>query len=105
MRPNYFKGFLVCLGALVLFSALICELDVSNDALYRYSSYSSTPKRSLTKEEADSLRGTGYNGTRPNSATESMESAAVQAKCDVRSMHSANGYNSACNSHCEKGYH
>lgn len=118
MRPNCFTGFLVCLGVLVLFSALISEFDDSNDTTYRYSSYttsgstyksstssySSTPKRALTKEEADSLRGTGYNGTRPNSAAESMELAAAQVKCDVCGMHSDNGSNSACDSCREKGY-
>ena len=119
MRPHCFKGFLLCLGVLVLLSALVSELDVLNNLTYRYSiyttsggeykssigSYSSIPKRALTKEDADVLRGTGYHGTRPNSAVASMELAAAQVKCDICGMHSTNGHNSACNSCRAKGYH
>ena len=115
MRPKYHKVFLVCLGVLVLLSAMISESDDSSDKIYQYSNYtssgstssgtySSTPKHALTKEEADALRGSGYNGTRPNSVAEGMELAAAQVKCHVCGMHSTNGYNSACNACRAKGY-
>lgn len=50
----------------------------------------------MTKEEAERLRGTGYNGTRPNSSAESMELKAAQVKCKTCGMHSDNGVNSQC---------
>lgn len=53
-------------------------------------------EKALTKEEADALRGTGYNGTRPNSAAESMELKAAQVKCKECGYHSDNGSNSLC---------
>lgn len=68
-----------------------------SDSQYKYSS----PKRALTKEEADALRGTGYHNTRPNSSAENMELAAAQVKCKRCGMHSSNGLNSMCDS-CRK---
>ncbi len=50
----------------------------------------------MTKEEAERLRGTGYNGTRPNSTAESIELKAAQVKCKTCGMHSDNGVNSQC---------
>lgn len=50
----------------------------------------------MTKDEAERLRGTGYNGTRPNSSAESMELKAAQVKCKTCGMHSDNGVNSQC---------
>ena len=50
----------------------------------------------LTKEEADALRGTGYNGTRPNSSAEALELKAAQIKCKECGYHSDNGANSLC---------
>ena len=61
---------------------------------YYGSSY--TRKKALTKEEADALRGTGFNGTRPNSAAEAMELKAAQVKCKECGYHSDNGSNSLC---------
>lgn len=53
-------------------------------------------KKALTKEEADALRGTGYNGTKPNSTAESIELKAAMVKCKKCGMHSSNGSNSLC---------
>ena len=53
-------------------------------------------KKALTKEEADALRGTGYNGTRPNSSAEALELKAAQIKCKECGYHSDNGANSLC---------
>ncbi len=65
-----------------------------------YSSQGATKKinttPAMTKEEAERLRGTGYNGTRPNSSAESMELKAAQVKCKTCGMHSDNGLNSQC---------
>lgn len=80
-----------------------CESE-SNKRDYSYSSYSGSGysessyirKRALTKEEADALRGTGYNGTRPNSSAEALELKAAQVKCKECGYHSDNGSNSLC---------
>ena len=61
-----------------------------------YSSGSYTRKKALTKEEAEALRGTGYNGTRPNSSAEALELKAAQVTCKECGYHSDNGYNSLC---------
>jgi len=69
-----------------------------------YSSYSdssntgssSARKKALTKEEANALRGTGYNGTRPNSSAEALELKAAQMKCKECGFHTDNGANSLC---------
>lgn len=61
-----------------------------------YCGSSYTREKALTKEEADALRGTGYNGTRPNSAAESLELKAAQVKCKECGYHSDNGSNSLC---------
>lgn len=53
-------------------------------------------KPALTIEEANALRGTGYNGTRPNSSAENTELAAAMVKCKKCGMHSSNGSNSLC---------
>ena len=53
-------------------------------------------KKALTKEEADALRGTGYNGTKPNSTAERIELKAAMVKCKKCGMHSSNGSNSLC---------
>lgn len=63
---------------------------------YEYSGSTYSREKALTKEEADALRGTGYNGTRPNSAAESMELKAAQVKCKECGYHSDNGSNSLC---------
>lgn len=83
-----------------------CE-SKSDTSRYSYSSNSSytgsgysggsyTRKKALTKEEADALRGTGYNGTRPNSSAEALELKAAQVKCKECGYHSDNGLNSLC---------
>ncbi len=84
-----------------------CDSSSSRDS-YSYSgSYSSsygssytgssyTRKKALTKEEAEALQGTGYKGTRPNSAAEAMELKAAQVKCKECGYHSDNGSNSLC---------
>lgn len=61
-----------------------------------YSGSSYSREKALTKEEADALRGTGFNGTRPNSAAEAMELKAAQVKCKECGYHSDNGSNSLC---------
>lgn len=53
-------------------------------------------KKPLTKEEAEALRGTGYNGTKPNSVAENIELNAAMVKCKKCGMHSSNGSNSLC---------
>lgn len=53
-------------------------------------------KPSLTKEEAEALRGTGYHGTRPDSSAENIEIKAAMVKCKNCGMHSDNGGNSLC---------
>ena len=53
-------------------------------------------KRALTKEEADAVRGTGFQGTRPNSVAEDMKIKALMVKCANCGMHSDNGSNSIC---------
>lgn len=67
-----------------------------------YSKPSSIPpsyeKKAITKEEANSLRGTGYHNTRPNSVAEDMELKAAQVKCKECGHHSDNGANSLCDS-------
>lgn len=50
----------------------------------------------MTKERAERLRGTGYNGTRPNSLAEDLELKAAQIKCKKCGMRSHNGANSLC---------
>ncbi len=65
-----------------------------NRSSYTGSSYTRT--KALTKEEAEALRGTGYKGTRPNSAAEAMELKAAQVKCKECGYHSDNGSNSLC---------
>ena len=50
----------------------------------------------MSKERAESLKGTGYHGTRPNSFAESSELAAAMVKCRKCGMHSTNGSNSLC---------
>lgn len=70
--------------------------NYSSDCGSSYTGSSYTRKRALTKEEADALRGTGYNGTRPNSAAEAMELKAAQVKCKECGYHSNNGSNSLC---------
>ena len=47
--------------------------NYSSDYGSSYTGSSYTRKKALTKEEADALRGTGYNGTRPNSSAEALE--------------------------------
>jgi len=61
-----------------------------------YSSGSYTRKKALTKEEAEALRGTGYNGTKPYSSAEAHELRAAQVTCKECGYHSDNGYNSLC---------
>ena len=61
-----------------------------------YAGFSYTRNKALTKEEAEVLRGTGYKGTHPNSAAESMELKAAQVKCKECGYHSDNGSNSLC---------
>ena len=56
----------------------------------------SSRKKALTKEEANALRGTGYNGTRPNSSAEALELKAAQMKCKECGYHTDNGANSLC---------
>ncbi len=79
----------------------------SSGSRYSYSSSSRGRRTSygkaLTKEEADSLKGTGYHNTKPNSSAENMELAAAQVKCKKCGMHTDNGYNSMCDS-CRKKY-
>ncbi len=58
-------------------------------------------KPAMSKEEADSLRGTGYHNTRPGSVAEDIELKAAQVKCKKCGYHSDNGYNSYCDS-CQK---
>lgn len=41
----------------------------------------------MTKEQAERLRGTGYNGTRPNSSAEALELKAAQVKCKKCGIH------------------
>lgn len=53
-------------------------------------------EKALTKEEADALCGTGYNGTRPNSSAENSELAAAMVTCKNCGMRSHNGLNSLC---------
>lgn len=53
-------------------------------------------KPAMTKERAEALRGTGYNGTRPGSTAESIELGAAQVKCSKCGYHSDNGSNSWC---------
>ena len=79
----------------------------SSGSRYSYSSSSSSRsssyRKALTKEEANSLRGTGYHNTKPNSSAENMELAAAQVKCKKCGMHTDNGYNSMCDS-CRKKF-
>lgn len=60
------------------------------------SSNTSSRERALTIEEAEALRGTGYNGTRPNSTAELIELKAAQVTCKECGYHSDNGVNSLC---------
>lgn len=53
-------------------------------------------EEALSIEEADSLRGTGYHNTRPNSSAENSELKAAMVKCKKCGMHSDNGANSLC---------
>lgn len=53
-------------------------------------------KKALTQEQAELLRGTGYRGTRPNSAAENNEIKAAMIQCKECGMHSDNGANSIC---------
>ena len=89
-----------------------CESESTNNSYFYSGSYSSytgsgysggsyTRKKALTKEEADALRGTGYNGTRPNSSAEALELKAAQIKCKECGYHSDNGANSLCD-YCQK---
>ena len=50
----------------------------------------------MTKEEAERLKGTGYNGCRPNSAAERTALGAAQHKCRNCGYHTDNGRNSLC---------
>lgn len=99
-----FAGFMLfCLVA----QLPSCESTVNKNS-YTYSgsnsSYSGagnssgsySRKKALTKEEADALRGTGYNGTKPNSSAEAHELRAAQVTCKECGYHSDNGYNSLC---------
>lgn len=70
--------------------------NYSSDYGSSYTGSSYARKRALTKEEADALRGTGYNGTRPNSSAEALELKAAQVKCKECGYHSDNGLNSLC---------
>ena len=53
-------------------------------------------KKALTKEEAKALKGTGYQGEKPNSNAETMALKAAMAKCKKCGMHTRNGRNSLC---------
>lgn len=72
----------------------------SNNGI-RYSGTSYTREQAMTKEEADALRGTGYNGTRPYSVAEELELKAAQIKCKECGYHSDNGSNSLCD-YCQR---
>ena len=76
------------------------HLDKSTDYSSSYNSSVAKKKTNyesaLTKEQADALRGTGYNGTRPNSSAENSELAAAMVKCKNCGMRSHNGVNSLC---------
>ncbi len=105
--------FLVILVGFMLLS-VVAELPdpekSSNSSYSSYSYHSNTSnnnhsssssntyvrRRALTKEEANALRGTGYKGTRPNSAAEAMELKAAQITCKECGYHSDNGANSLC---------
>ena len=50
----------------------------------------------MSKEQAERLRGTGYNDTRPYSIAEDLELRAAQVKCKKCGMRSHNGLNSLC---------
>lgn len=63
---------------------------------HEYSGSTYSREKALTKEEVDALRGTGFKGTRPNSAAEAMELKAAQVKCKECGYHSDNGSNSLC---------
>ena len=79
-----------------------CEehLNKSEDHASQYAPRVATKKinteHALTKDEADALSGTGYHGTRPNSAAEDIELKAAMVKCKKCGMHSDNGANSLC---------
>ncbi len=77
--------------------------EYGSTSSYYAGSTSTTPtcppvnrEKALTKEEADRLRGTGYNGTRPNSSAENTELAAAQTKCKNCGYRTHNGLNSLC---------
>lgn len=76
------------------------HIDRSEDHSNNYSGTVAKKKinseKALTKEEADALRGTGYNGTRPNSSAENSELAAAMIACKNCGMRSHNGANSLC---------
>lgn len=78
------------------------ESNINN---YSYTSIDEDSEEALTKEEAEALEGTGYNGTEPNSMAEYMELKAAQVKCERCGKHSDNGANSNCDSCQSKGYY
>lgn len=99
----------IFLVGFMLFSA-VAQLPDSDDnknydkSYYAQTSYYSNSysrKTAMSKEEADSLRGTGYHNTRPGSVAEDIELKAAQVKCKKCGYHSDNGYNSYCDS-CQK---
>ena len=53
-------------------------------------------RKALTKEEADALRGTGYHGTRPNSAAENAELKAAMNTCPSCGMYADRGAHNLC---------
>lgn len=67
----------------------------------KYTNNSSFSKEALTDEEAENLRGTGYQNTRPYSSAENIEIQAAQVKCKECGKHSDNGLNSLCDS-CQR---
>lgn len=99
----------IFLVGFMLFSAVVQLPDADDNknydkSYYTQSSYysnSSSRKKAMSKEEADSLRGTGYHNTRPGSVAEDIELKAAQVKCKKCGYHSDNGYNSYCD-YCQK---